>query len=240
MTVQFQPRRAIGAALCGAAAYALSACQQTPPPVVGTIAPTVSKADGQDAFAASTPASVALNPGDVIAVSVYREPELSLASIPVAADGSISVPLIGRVTAAGRSTHDLADDIRSRFAAQGYLKRPEVAVNIVEAGSYKVTVEGAVATPGVYAFVPGQRMSSAIAMAAGPRRTAKLDQVAVFRQTSEGMTVAKFDYRAVQQGTMLDPELRPGDRIVIGTSGLGQLWQDVLQSIPVFAVFSQI
>lgn len=240
MALQFQPRQALGGVASCIAAIVLAGCQQTPPPVVGTVAPAVSAESGQEPFATGAPIAISLNPGDVISVSVYREPELSLTSIPVAADGSISVPLIGRVAAAGLSTHALADDIRTRFAAQGYLKRPEVAVNIVEAGSYKVTVEGAVTTPGVYGFIPGQRMSSAIAMAAGPRRTAKLDQVAIFRQTPEGMSVAKFDYRAVQQGTMLDPELRPGDRIVIGTSGLGQLWQDVLQSIPVFAVFSQI
>jgi len=54
------------------------------------------------------------------------------------------------------------------------------------------------------------------------------------------MTVAKFDYRAVQQGTMIDPVLQPGDRVVVGTSGLSQFWQDVLKTIPVFALFTNV
>mgnify|MGYP007056299579 FL=1 len=53
------------------------------------------------------------------------------------------------------------------------------------------------------------------------------------------MAVAKFDYAQVRAGTMIDPVLAPGDRVVVGTSGLSQLWQDFLKAVPAFALFTR-
>jgi polysaccharide export outer membrane protein len=77
-------------------------------------------------------------------------------------------------------------------------------------------------------------------MAEGPERTAKIDQVAFFRETPEGMTIAKFDYGQVRQGTMLDPVLQPGDRVVMGTDGLSVFWKDLLQALPAFGIFASV
>ena len=38
----------------------------------------------------------------------------------------------------------------------------------------------------------------------------------------------------------IDPLLMPGDRVVVGTDGLSRAWQDALQAIPVFALFTRI
>jgi polysaccharide export outer membrane protein len=113
-----------------------------------------------------------------------------------------------------------------------------VSVNVAEYASHLVTVEGAVDTPGVYPFQPGARLSSAIALAKGPKRTAKVQQVAVFRESQEGIMVAKFDYQQMSQGTMLDPVLQPGDRVVMGTDGLSVFWEDLLKALPAFGVFA--
>jgi polysaccharide export outer membrane protein len=220
-------------------ALALAACATTPPPAVGTVDAAPVEAAGQAGFAAADSAEYRLRPSDTISVAVYREPELSLAAVPVGSDGTVAVPLAGAIRAEGRTSVELANDIAAALR-RGFVNDPKVAVNVIRYDSHRVTVEGAVKKPGVFQFVPGSRLSSAIAMAEGPERVAKLDQVAVFRAGEEGMTVAKFDYRAMQQGTMIDPVLRPGDRVVVGTSGLSQFWQDVLKTIPAFALFTNI
>ncbi|ANY19429.1 Polysaccharide biosynthesis/export protein [Tsuneonella dongtanensis] len=221
-------------------AGALGACGATPPPVVGVISPASVEADGQQAFTAeSAPADYRLRPSDSIGVTVFREPELSLAATPIGADGSIALPLIGSIRAEGRTAAELSGAIESELR-RGYLNDPRVSVNVLRYDSHRVTVEGAVKTPGVYPFNPGSRLSSAIALAQGPDRVAKLDQIAIFRPTTAGMTVAKFDYRAIQEGTMIDPIIQPDDRVVVGTSGLSQFWQDTLKAIPVFALFTRI
>lgn len=231
-------RNLLAIAALGASAM-LAACAGTPEPVVGPVAVQPLEAAGQAEFAAVESPDYRLRPSDTINVTVYREPDLSVQGVPVGSDGVISLPLVGAIRAEGRTTADLAQAIRTALAG-GYLTNPQVAVNVIQYNSHRVTVEGAVKHPGVFAFQPGSRLSSAIAQAEGPERVAKLDQVAIFRQVPQGLTVAKFDYRAVQQGTMIDPVLEPGDRVVVGTSGLSQLWQDVLKTLPAFAIFTNL
>ncbi len=50
--------------------------------------------------------------------------------------------------------------------------------------------------------------------------------------------VAKFDYRQISQGTMMDPVLQPNDRVVVGTDGLSVFWQDLLKALPAFGIFA--
>ncbi len=217
----------------------MAGCAGTPEPVVGRVTAQQVDAAGQADFAAVESPDYRLRPSDVINVTVFREPDLSVQQVPVGSDGVIALPLVGAIRAEGRTAADLAKAVENALSG-GYLVNPQVSVNITRYGSHRVTVEGAVKKPGVFAFQPGDRLSSAIAQAEGTERVARLDQVAVFRETSEGMSVAKFDYQAVRQGTMIDPVLQPGDRVVVGTSGLSQFWQDVLKTIPAFALFTNI
>lgn len=222
-----------------AAVLALAACGQTPAPVVGTMAAQPVESDNQGLFAGGAAADYRLLPTDTVSITVFREPDLSVAQVPVGADGNIAVPLVGAVHAQGMTTAELAASLENALG-RGYLNRPKVAVNVLQYTSHRVTVEGAVKRSGVYPFAPGARLSSAIAFAEGPSEVAKLDQVVVFRPVAEGMTVAKFDYRAMQQGTSIDPVLEPGDRVVVGTSGLSQFWQQALKALPSFAIFTQL
>lgn len=178
-----------------------------------------------------------LRPSDRISVNVFREPDFSLDSVQIGVEGNVSLPMIGPVRAAGATVEQFEGDVARRLEDAG-LMNPMVNVNIAEYASHLVTVEGAVAVPGVYPFQPGARLSSAIAMARGPARTANTQQVAVFRETAEGVAVAKFDYQQMSQGTMLDPILEPGDRVVIGTDGLSVFWQDFLRALPAFGIFA--
>lgn len=222
-----------------AAALALAACGQTPAPVVGTMAAQPVENDNQGPFALGAAADYRLLPTDTVSITVFREPDLSIAQVPVGADGMIALPLVGTIKAQGLTSAELASTVASALS-HGYLNRPEVAVNVIALNSHRVSVEGAVKRAGVFAFSPGARLSSAISQAEGMERVAKLDQVVVFRPTAEGMTVAKFDYRAMQQGTMIDPVLQPGDRVVVGTSGSSQFWQDLIKTLPSFAFFTQL
>lgn len=177
-----------------------------------------------------------LRPNDVISLVVFQEPELSLNQVPVSAAGGISVPLLGPMQVSGMTAAQLETQIE-RMLNDRYLRFAEVTINVVQYGSHLVTVEGSVGAPGLYNFVPGTRLSGAIALANGPLRIADPKDIAVFRQTPEGIAIAKFDYVAMQSGTMMDPVLEPGDRIVVGLSNLSQFWQDALSIIPFFGFF---
>ncbi len=218
----------------------VAACASGPSPQPGMAAGTPLPELGQDGYANSfLGANYTLRPSDVIRVSVFREEGLSFDELPINAEGQISFPLIGSVAVAGQTPSQLEAAMEERLGAT-FLRDPDVTVNVVEYASHRVTVEGQVRTPGIYQFEPGTRLSGAIALAAGTERVADKGDIAVFRQTDQGVAVAKFDYNAVQAGTMLDPILMPGDRVVVGTSGLSQFWQDFLKSLPLFALFTRL
>jgi polysaccharide export outer membrane protein len=215
----------------------LSGCATSVEPVIGAAAIEPIAELGQANYSFTRSTTYLLRPSDKISVSVFREPDFSLENVQIGVEGNISMPLLGSIPAAGMSAKTLEESLTRRLGEVG-LKTPQVSVNIREYASHLVTVEGAVDSPGVYAFQPGARLSAAIALAGGPEREAKRDQVAVFRETADGMSVAKFDYAMMAEGTMLDPVLEPGDRVVMGTDGLSVFWQDLLQALPVFGVFA--
>jgi len=223
----------------GMAGLSLGGCSSTPEPVIGVSASQPVSELGQQGYTNQQARTYFLRPSDKISVNVFREPDFSMEAVQVGVEGNISLPLLGSIPAAGMTAQQFEADVTRRLAAAG-LKSPMVAVNIAEYASHLVTVEGAVETPGVYPFEPGARLSSAIALAEGTLREAKRNQVAVFRNRADGIYVAKFDYGAVSQGTMLDPVLEPGDRVVVGTDGLSVFWKDALQAIPALGVFATV
>lgn len=234
---QLRNNAGLGASLGVLTMLALSGCASTPEPAIGA-AVTQPRSDyGQDGYSYARPDIYLLRPTDKISVTVFREPDLSAETLRIGVEGNVSLPMLGSVPAAGMTAKQFEQDLTRRFAALG-LKTPMVSVNITEFASHLVTVEGAVEKPGVYSFQPGARLSAAIALASGPKRVAKIDQVAVFRESPEGIMIAKFDYQQVRQGTMLDPVLEPGDRVVMGTDGLSVFWEDLLRTLPVFGVFA--
>lgn len=231
-------RQAINRLMLTAVSTALlGGCTSSPETVIGPAASQPITSLGQANYTDQRSKTYLLRPSDRISINVFREPDFSLESVRIGVEGNISIPLLGSIPAAGMTAKSLEEDLTTRLARVG-LRSPSVSVNIAEYASHLVTVEGAVTRPGVYTFQPGARLSSAVALAQGPQRTAKSSQLAVFRETENGIAVAKFDYAMISQGTMLDPILEPGDRVVMGTDGLSVFWQDFLRAVPAFGIFA--
>lgn len=187
--------------------------------------------------AQATPAGpYTLGPGDLIAVRVYQEPELSVEEIALDEGGTISLPLIGDVGAGGRTATELARAIEVAYASN-YLRDPRVSVIVRQARQRTIAVEGEVEQPGVFPYVEGQTLLSALALARSPTETAKLDQVMVFRTAGEEKLAARFDIQAIRGGRAPDVPLKSGDVVVVGYSSLRGTYQDVLRAVPVLGIF---
>lgn len=215
---------------------ALSACASGPDPQPGLVPSEPILELGQGGYSPRLGDTYMLRPTDVISVSVFREEGLSLGSVPVSSTGDISFPLLGPIEVAGLTAAQLETRLEA-LLNERYLRNPEVTVNVVNYGSHRVTVEGSVAGSGVFSFPPGTRLSGGIALAGGISRIGDEENVAIFRETPDGIAVAKFDYRANQNGLVMDPVLQPGDRIVVGLDNLAQIWQDFLQILPTLGFF---
>lgn len=89
-----------------------------------------------------------IGPTDVLKITVFGEPSLDR-SVRVAADGTISYPLIGKVEVAGLTPSELEDKLE-KLLGESYLINPQVSVEVLEYNSQKVYVLGAVKEPGYY------------------------------------------------------------------------------------------
>jgi len=177
-----------------------------------------------------------IRPDDKISITVAREPTLSLQAARVSEDGTLDVPYIGPIRASGRTTAQIAGEISAELG-RTYLVDPRVSVNIEEYGSHVVTVEGSVQHPGIFPYGKDTTLMGALATAQGPTRSAKLNQIVVFRNVDGERTLAVFDLKKLRTGAQPDPLLKPGDRIIVGFSGLQQAWQDLLQAAPLLNIF---
>lgn len=153
---------------------------------------------------------------DVLAINVWKEPDISSKSVPVRSDGKISLPLVGEVQAAGLTPLKLEQQIASKL--QNYISQPEVSVMVQQINSQKYNVLGQVAHPGTFVIANSPTVLDAIALAGGFRDFAKQKSIYVLRQNPDG-TQARlpFNYKEVIKGK--NPEqnvkLQPRDTIVV-------------------------
>lgn len=209
-------------------------------------APATGAAQGTTAVRTAIPAvdpaaprsNAAISPLDRLEVTVFREPELSVADVPVDESGRILLPLVGEFSASGKSPQMLATDIEGKL--RQYVRSPQVAVRIKQAASKKITVAGSVMEPGVFPIEGRVTLLQAIALARGPSQVAALDQTLIFRTVGGRKTAARFDLRAIERGRAEDPEVLPGDTVAIGNSKGKTAWRDILASLRSFNIFGLI
>jgi polysaccharide export outer membrane protein len=153
---------------------------------------------------------------DVLAINVWKEPDVSRTAIPVRSDGKISLPLVGEVQAAGRTPLKLEQDIAAKL--QNFISSPEVTVMVQQINSQKYNVLGQVAHPGTFIIANSPTVLDAIALAGGFRDFAKQKSIYVLRQNPDGtQSRLPFNYKEVVKGK--NPEqnvkIQPRDSIVV-------------------------
>lgn len=186
--------------------------------------------------AATTPGNNAykIGPQDVLEVSVFKVPELSR-SVQVADIGSINLPLLGEVEAAGKTSRDLEQELAAKLGDK-YIQSPQVTVYVKEFNSRRVTVDGAVRKPGIYPIRGKTTLVQIIAMAEGPTDVSDPSCVVVFRNVDGKRAVAKFDLTQIRDGRADDPIIREGDMIVVNESATKTAFQSFLKALPLTSV----
>jgi polysaccharide export outer membrane protein len=184
----------------------------------------------------SNPKSTAykIGPLDVLEISVFKVPELSR-TVQVASSGTINLPLVGEIPAAGRTSRDIEHDLTKRLGAK-YLQSPQVNVFVKEYNSQRVTVDGSVKKPGVYPIRGDATLLQMIATAEGLTETAK-SEVVIFRTTDGKRSAAKFDLDEIRAGKAKDPQIVEGDLIVVDDSTMKSAWQNLIKAIPLSTLF---
>jgi polysaccharide export outer membrane protein len=173
---------------------------------------------------------------DVVEFSVFKVPELARTA-QVAETGTINLPLVGEVQAAGKTAQELERDLTRKLGAK-YLQSPQVTVMIKEYNSQRVTVEGAVKKPGVYPIRGKTTLLQVIATAEGLDATVSDTTVVVFRQIDGKRSAAKFDVADIRNGTTPDPPLQSGDVVIAPSSATKETFNTILKALPLATVFA--
>ncbi len=111
-------------------------------------------------------ADLPLGPGDVMKISVYGSPDLSLET-RVSEGGNISYPLIGQVAVGGLSVAAAEKKIASMLEGGGYLKKPQVNLIVTAMQSQTVSVLGQVNRPGRYPVEGKRSLMDMLALGGG-------------------------------------------------------------------------
>jgi polysaccharide biosynthesis/export protein len=171
-----------------------------------------------------------VGPSDVLEISVFKVPELSK-SVQVADTGTINMPLLGEVPAAGKTAQEIEQDLTRKLGAK-YLKSPQVTVFVKDHNSQRVTVEGAVRKPGVYPIKGKLSLVQALATAEGVDKDLYSKDVTVFRMVDGVRTSRVFDIDAIRGGKAEDPALEQGDVVVVEVDKIKEGVQTALRIIP--------
>jgi polysaccharide export outer membrane protein len=152
-----------------------------------------------------------IGPADVLRITVWKEPDLTL-DATVRLDGMITVPLLGDVQAAGRVPSQLAEGLVAGF--QRFIENPRVTVSVSQATSARVYVVGQMVRPGEFPLSGRMTVLKALALAGGFKEFAKPESIVIVR---EDQTVIPFNYKRIADGKDASQNvlLAAGDTIVV-------------------------
>ncbi|HEV2522293.1 MAG TPA: polysaccharide biosynthesis/export family protein [Candidatus Acidoferrales bacterium] len=121
-----------------------------------------------------------IGPDDLLDITVFEAPEMNR-TVRVAANGEISLQLVGAVKAAGLTPSEL-ESVLQELLRRTYMKDPHVGVFVRELESHPVSVVGAVKQPGVFQIRGTKTVIEMLSMAQGLAEDAG-DTVLIVRGT---------------------------------------------------------
>jgi len=151
----------------------------------------------------ATATAVALNPGDVVRITVWRKPELS-GDFVVAGDGTLSHPLYRDVRVIGVPMAAVETRVRE------FLTKLEANPQFVVEPLIRVAVGGEVRLPNLYTLRPETSLAQAVAMAGGPAERGRRDRLVLVRQNQQVV----IDLRRSDAAGSSMP-VRSGDQILV-------------------------
>jgi polysaccharide export outer membrane protein len=152
-----------------------------------------------------------LRPGDSLTISIIGVPDPSTNSVQIDDNGSISLPYVGALKAAGETPGGLTQVIRELYVSKKIYTSVDISVSVTERYVY---VGGEVEKPGRIIWTPDLTASKAVEAAGGFTLYAKEDRVGIVRN----QILYQLDIKLARTNPSQDPRLEPGDSIQVSRS----------------------
>ena len=144
-----------------------------------------------------------LSAGDVLKISVFGEPDLSIDEVRLNDAGTFSYPFLGEMQVRGLTASQVEAMITERLQGD-YLVNPRVSVSIIEYREFFIS--GEVRNPGGYPYQPGLTLRRAVALAGGLTERASQRRMSIIRDGDANRT---------SESANMDTLVMPGDIITI-------------------------
>lgn len=215
-------RKIIGVAAVCAALAAAGLAQGLPETAI--VAAEPAPALNPMAVYGASPSADPVGPGDLLDVRVFGQPQLS-GNLRVGPDGVIAPAFVAPLAVAGKTPVQIQQLLATQFG--GMLLHPLVSVRLLENNSRRVSVNGEVPRPGVYAFSGELSLLQALALAGGvdpvkaspklllfhqPPVTARHDPSGTLTFTANSV-LETVDLSQIEAHPELDKLIQPGDVI---------------------------
>ena len=165
-----------------------------------------------------------LGPEDVISVNVFQQEKYSKQGIKIPPSGRVYLALIpDGLFVNGKTPDQVAELIKKRY--DEFIIEPQVSVSLDQAGSYRYSVVGDVAQPGIKLMSRRLSASEAVAEAGGVLQTGNRSRVVVLRKQQDGtLKPIPVNLSAVYKGQTPDSVyLVPGDQVIVPGNKLKKL-----------------
>ena len=155
-----------------------------------------------------------LQPGDVVAVSVWKENDLTR-EVLVRPDGALSFPLAGEINVDRKTVEELRVALVDRL--KRFVPDPVVTVAVKQIGGNRVYVLGKVLRPGEFPFSSPIDVMQALSLAGGATSFAQVNDIVILRRENSGQRALPFRYGDVERGKSLQQNvlLQSGDTVVV-------------------------
>ncbi len=181
--------------------------------IILALLPTMGYSSSQDVINVSKN-PYKIGPSDLLDIQVWNEPDVSK-QVRVLIDGTIVLPLVGQINAAGLTPSQLSESLKKKLSE--YIAEPEVTVMVLEGKYNRYFIVGQIQNPGEYYIDYPISILQAIARAGGFQEWAKKSKIFVIRQTKSGEERIEFNYDEFVKGDkkVKNIEIVSGDTIII-------------------------
>ena len=176
-----------------------------------------------------------LGPEDVISVNVFGQDRYTKQGIKIPPSGRVYLALIPEgIFVNGKTADQVAGLIKKRY--EEFIIDPQVSVSLDQAGSYRYSVVGDVAAPGIKLMSRRLSVSEAVAEAGGVLPTGNRSKIVVLRKQADGtLKPIPVNLSAIYKGQAADSVyLVPGDQVIIP----GNRWKSIQKILSLTQVLS--
>ncbi len=156
-----------------------------------------------------------INMGDKLKIDVWKEENLNT-EVMVSPDGKIAFPMVGTVSAAGKTLDELQAILRKKL--EEFIPWPEVLVSLITVEGNVIYVIGEVARPGPIIMTKNLKVMQALSLAGGLTPYASRNDIRILRDNAEGKSISiDFEYGDIEDGDNLDSNimLKSDDTIIV-------------------------